>query len=111
MLPHPRFERKGDNLHLTVPVPLYSALLGGEVRVPTLRGTSLALRIPPETQNGRVIRLGGQGMPRLGSPDQKGDMLIKVEAQLPQQLTEGERNLLGQLQRIYNERHEQEGAP
>ena len=110
VLPHPRFERKGDNLHLTVSVPLYTALLGGEVRVPTLRGTSLALRIPPETQNGRVIRLGGQGMPHLGNPDQKGDMLVKVEAQLPQQLSEQERDLLAQLQRIYNERHTQEGA-
>jgi DnaJ-class molecular chaperone len=111
VLPHPRFERKGDNLLLTMLVPLYTALLGGEVRVPTLRGTSLALRIPPETQNGRVIRLGGQGMPHLGNPDQKGDMLVKVEAQLPQQLTEQERDLLAQLQRIYNERAEQGGAP
>ena len=48
VLPHPRYERKGDNLLLTVPVPLYTALLGGEVRVPTLRGTQLAVRIPPE---------------------------------------------------------------
>jgi DnaJ-class molecular chaperone len=104
VLPHPRFERKGDNLHITLPVPLYTALLGGEVRVPTLRGTNLALRIPPETQNGRVIRLGGQGMPHLGNPDQKGDLLVKVEAQLPQELTDQERNLLTDLQRIYNER-------
>jgi DnaJ-class molecular chaperone len=104
VLPHPRFERKGDNLHLNMPVPLYSAVLGGEVRVPTLRGTSLAVRIPPETQNGRVIRLGGQGMPRLGDANQKGDMLVKVDVQLPQQLTEQERDLFTQLQRIYNER-------
>jgi DnaJ-class molecular chaperone len=104
VLPHRRFERKGDNLHITLPVPLYTALLGGEVRVPTLRGTNLALRIPPETQNGRVIRLGGQGMPHLGNPDQKGDLLVKVEAQLPQELTDQERNLLTDLQRIYNER-------
>ena len=110
VLPHPRYERKGDNLHLSVPVPLYTALLGGEARVPTLRGTSLALRIPPETQNGRVIRLGGQGMPHLGNPDQKGDMLVRVEAHLPQQLTEPERDLLAQLQRIYNERQEPGGA-
>jgi molecular chaperone DnaJ len=104
ILPHPRFERKGDNLHINLPVPLYTAQLGGEVRVPTLRGTTLALRIPPETQNGRVIRLGGQGMPHLGNPDQKGDLLVKVEVQLPQGLTDQERNLYTELQRIYNER-------
>lgn len=104
VLPHPRFERKGDNLHLNVPVPLYTALLGGEARVPTLRGTNLALRIPAETQNGRIIRLGGQGMPHLGNPDQKGDLLAKVDVQLPQELTDEERNLLTDLQRIYNER-------
>ncbi len=104
ILPHPRFERKGDNLHILMPVPLYTALLGGEVRVPTLRGTTLALRIQPETQNGRVIRLGGQGMPHLGDPEQKGDLLVKVDVQLPTGLTDEERNLLTQLQRIYNER-------
>ena len=104
VVPHPRYERKGDNLHLPMPVPLYTAVLGGEVRVPTLRGTNLALRIAPETQNGRVIRLTGQGMPRLNSPDTKGDLLVRVEVQVPQGLGEEEQQLFGQLQRIYEER-------
>jgi hypothetical protein len=51
--PHPQLERKGDNLHVAVTVPLTVAVLGGEVKVPTLKG-ELELRIPPETQNGRV---------------------------------------------------------
>jgi molecular chaperone DnaJ len=104
VLPHPRYERKGDNLHLNVPVSLYTAILGGEARVPTLRGTNLALRIPPDTANGRVIRLAGQGMPHLGAPDQKGDLLARVDVQLPQQLTDEERDLFTRLQRIYTER-------
>jgi DnaJ-class molecular chaperone len=104
VLPHPRYERKGDNLHLNVPVSLYTAILGGEARVSTLRGTNLALRIPPDTANGRVIRLAGQGMPHLGAPDQKGDLLARVDVQLPQQLTDEERDLFTRLQRIYTER-------
>ena len=62
--PHKTFERKDDDLHIKVPVPLHVAVLGGEVEVPTLKGGKLALRIPPETQNGRKIRLANQGMPR-----------------------------------------------
>jgi DnaJ-class molecular chaperone len=65
VLPHAFLERHGDNLHVNVPVPLTTAILGGEVQVPGLKG-KLALRIPPETQNGKVFRLAGQGMPHLG---------------------------------------------
>ena len=60
-------------------MPLYTAVLGGEVHVPTLKGTNLALTIPAGTQNGRMFRLKGQGMPHLGNPDQRGDLLAKVE--------------------------------
>src|SRR5205807_7271939 len=71
--PHKTFERKDDDLHIKVPVPLHVAVLGGEVEVPTPRGSKLALRIPPETQNGRKIRLANQGMPHL-SGGGRGDL-------------------------------------
>ena len=61
-------------------------LLGGEVRIPTVDGRSLALTIPPTTQDGRVFRLRGQGMPHLGRPDQRGDLHAEVHARLPEQL-------------------------
>ena len=67
VLPHPTFERRGDDLHCEVPVDLFAALLGGEVRVPTLTGP-VALRIPAGTQAGRTFRLGGQGLPKLRAP-------------------------------------------
>ncbi|MEK7860336.1 MAG: DnaJ C-terminal domain-containing protein, partial [Chloroflexota bacterium] len=60
---HPFFQRDGDDLRAELPVALHEALLGADVSVPTLKG-KVALRIPAETQNGRTIRLGGQGMPR-----------------------------------------------
>jgi len=74
--PHPRFTREGDDLTVPVEVPLYTAVLGGEVLVPTLKGSRLALRIGPETENGQRIRLAGQGMPK--STGTRGDLYAEV---------------------------------
>lgn len=95
--PHPRFERKGDDLYTTVNVPLTTAVLGGEVTVPTLTGR-VALKIPPETQNGATIRLRGKGMPRRNGT--YGDLIVKVSVQLPTHLSERERELFEELKRI-----------
>lgn len=93
--PHPGFERKGDDLHTEVDVPLTDAILGGEVQVPTLKG-KLLLKIPPETQNGKVFRLAGQGMPRLGGTG-RGDLFVKVHVVLPTSLSEQEKELFRQI--------------
>ena len=98
VLPHPSFERKGDDLHTEISVPLTAAVLGGEVQVPTLRGR-VALRIPPETQNGRVIRLAGQGLPHLGA-EGRGDLFAKVRVLLPAPLSTQERSLFEELRRL-----------
>lgn len=95
--PHHAFEREGSDLYVDVDVPLYQALLGGEVRVPTLTGDKI-LTIPPETQNGQTFRLAGQGMPKLGNSDQRGDLYARVNVQLPQNLTDAEKELVRQLQ-------------
>jgi len=96
--PHPKFERHGDNLHVNVPVPLATAVLGGEVQVPTPRG-KLALKIPPETQNGRAFRLAGQGIPHLGKST-RGDLMAKVNVVLPTKLSDEEKELFRQLSEI-----------
>jgi molecular chaperone DnaJ len=93
--PHAQFERRGDNLHVNVPVPLKDTLLGGEVQVPTPKG-KLALKIPAETQNGKVFRLRGQGMPHLGKST-RGDLLAKVNVVLPTKLTEKEKEFFRHL--------------
>mgnify|MGYP005855520881 CR=1 FL=1 len=98
MLPNSQFERKGDDLYTEVSVPLTQAVLGGEVEVPTLKGR-VALRIPPETQNGRVFRLAGQGMPRLGGGGY-GDLHARVRVVLPTRLSARERELFEELQRL-----------
>ena len=94
--PHERFERQGADLRTTVDVPLYTAVLGGEVNVPSLNG-QLALRIPPETQNGRTFRLRGKGLARAGSKGERGDLLARVNVRLPTGLTAEERELFGRL--------------
>jgi curved DNA-binding protein len=97
VLPDPRFERMGDELHTTVAVDLYTAVLGGEVEVPTLGGM-VRLTIPEGTQNGRTFRLRGKGMPRLRQPKQHGDLYAKVEVRLPTRLTSRQRELFEELQ-------------
>ncbi len=80
---------------LDVAIPLSVAMLGGEIQVPTFKG-KLALKIPPETQNGRVFRLAGQGMPHLGNSF-RGDMLARVNVTLPTRLSAEEKQLFRRL--------------
>ena len=98
--PDPRFERHGADLYHRLNVPLSVLLLGGEVRVMTLDRRTLALSIPAGTQDGRVFRLRGQGMPRLSQPDQRGDLHVEVHAHLPEQLTPRQRELLEEFVRL-----------
>jgi molecular chaperone DnaJ len=95
---HSKFERKGDDLTVEVPVGYADAVLGGEVEVPTLEGR-LMLKVPPLTQNGRQIKLTGKGMPVLGA-DKKGDLFVRVRVQLPEQLSDEERLLFEQLREL-----------
>jgi len=83
--PHPVFNRRGADLERELPITLGEALLGAEVPVTTLKGKVL-LRIPAGTQNGRIFRLKGQGMPVLRKDD-VGDILAKVRVVLPTNLT------------------------
>ncbi|MCJ7605802.1 MAG: molecular chaperone DnaJ, partial [Dehalococcoidales bacterium] len=95
---HGTFERHGDNLHVTISLPLTVAVLGGEAQVPTLKG-KLALTIPPETQNGRVFKLTGQGLPHLGKTT-RGDLMAKVNIVLPEKLSDEEKELFRQLHEL-----------
>jgi curved DNA-binding protein len=89
--PHPVFERKGRDLYVKVPLPVTTAVLGGEAEVPTISGKTVRLRIPPLTQNNQMFRLKGYGMPKIGKPDETGDAYARVEAQLPTHVSAEER--------------------
>jgi molecular chaperone DnaJ len=84
--PHAVFSRKGENIALTVPVTFTEATLGGDIKVPTLSGEEVTLRIAPGTSNGRVLRVKGRGITKGTTV---GDLLVTIEVQVPQRV-EGE---------------------
>jgi curved DNA-binding protein len=94
--PDPRFERRGSDLYTDVEVDLYTAVLGGEVTVPTMSG-NVVLKIPPGTQPGQSMRLSGRGMPQLKNPDRHGDLYARIKVRLPRDLTPHQRELFEQL--------------
>jgi curved DNA-binding protein len=94
--PHATFRREGDDLTVKVPVPLDVALLGGEVQVPTVKGTQVALKVPAGVQNGTRLRLRGLGMPRLRGGGH-GDLFAEVDVRMPSQLTPEVRELAENL--------------
>lgn len=96
--PDPMFERKGDDLYVDVDVDLVTMMLGGEIPVPTPDGRKLVLTIPPETQNRRMFRLAGKGMPHLRG-DGSGNLYARVQVRLPTQLSNEERSLFEKLAR------------
>lgn len=102
VLPDSRFERQEDDLYTTAEMDLYSALLGGKVDVPTLEG-SVSLTIPAETANGARFRLRGQGMPRLGKSEERGNLYATMSVSLPTDLSAEERALFEQLRALRNE--------
>ena len=97
--PDPRFEREDDDLKTEALIDLYTLILGGEATVPTLSG-NISLKIPPETQPGRTFRLRGQGMPVLRDAQRHGDLLVRVQARLPQHLTAEEMKLFEKLAQL-----------
>lgn len=97
--PDERFTRDGDDLRVEVPVDLYTALLGGEARVPTLSG-DVVLTVPAETQNGKTFRLSGRGMPKLRAPDTHGDLLARISVRMPTHLSDKERELIRELAQL-----------
>lgn len=99
VLPSSTYERKGSDLYADLPVDMTTLVLGGEVTVATPRGTRLAVKIAPETQNGTAIRLVGQGMPTAVASQQRGDLYLRVKAVLPTKLTPQEKQMFEQFRR------------
>ena len=94
--PHPLFGRNGDNVTVKVPVSFAEAALGAEIRVPTLGGAPVTLRLPAGTSNGRTFRVRGKGAPRKDGT--RGDLLVTAEVAVPQQLDARAREALEAFQ-------------
>lgn len=90
------FERKGNDIYQKVPLNLYTAVLGGELTAQTLNG-KIKLNVPPETQNGRIFRLQGRGLPQFKKNGKRGDYFLKTEIEIPENLTSQEKELFKKL--------------
>jgi len=99
--PDARFERKGDELHTQVEVDLITAVLGGEVRVPTLTG-DVMLAIPAGSQPGQTFRLKDRGMPNLQKSSLHGDIFAHLAVEIPDKLSPRERELFEELRSLQN---------
>lgn len=98
VLPHPFFSRRGNHLHVRVPVTLGEAVMGAKVEVPTPRGT-VSLSVPPGTSSGTKLRIRGYGVAPLGSPP--GDLLAEIQIALPKNLSEADRRTIQQIDQQY----------
>ncbi len=95
---HPVFERHGDDIHCNVPISYSAAVLGGEIDVPTLDG-GYKLKIPPGTQSGRMFKLKGKGLPRLGRRG-RGSEIVRTIVWVPTKVSREERKLLEELSKF-----------
>lgn len=95
----PRFERRGNDLHTSATVDVFTAILGGEADVETLSG-KIKLNIPAGTQPEQVFRLAGRGMPSVKNADEKGDLYVRLKVQIPKYLSPKQRELLEEASRI-----------
>lgn len=95
----PVFKRLGNDLYIDVPLNLYTAVLGGEQVIDTLNG-KVKLKVKPETQNGTKVRLKGKGFPVYKQEGQYGDLIVTWNVEIPTRLTEKQKELFRELQRI-----------
>jgi curved DNA-binding protein len=96
---HSEFERKGDDLYCDLNLELYTAILGGKAEINTMKG-KIKISIAPESDNGKSLRLKGMGMPKYGKANEFGDLYAKINIIIPKNLTEKEKELFRELQKL-----------
>jgi len=104
VLPHEYFERDGNDIYCVIPISITQAALGGEILVSTLEDNKKAkLKIPPGTQNGKILRLKSEGVPYLNDPNRRGDLYLKILVQVPTKISGRARALLQELAEVNGE--------
>jgi curved DNA-binding protein len=104
LLEHPHFKLLGNDLHCDIKVDLYTAILGGQTLIRTLKGP-IKMTISKFTQNEKVLRLKGMGMPVYGKPNEFGDLYAKVKIEIPEKLSEKELELFTELSNLKTKAH------
>lgn len=96
---HTKFRRDGNDLHTTIDLDLYTAVLGGEITVDTFDG-KVKLKVKPETQNGTKVRLKGKGFPVYKKEGEFGDLIISFQVKIPTNLTDKQKELFEQIAKL-----------
>ncbi|RKX99705.1 MAG: molecular chaperone DnaJ, partial [Spirochaetes bacterium] len=94
--PHPYFKRKGNDIICEVPISAFQAMVGTNIKVPTLNGKTVRINIPPGTQSGSTFRLRREGIPYLKGRG-RGDQLVKVIVRIPKDLTSDEKRIISEM--------------
>lgn len=95
--PHEYFERDGSDLYCVIPISMVQAALGADIHVPTLDGKNIKVSVPAGTQNAKILRVRGEGLPELHNNARRGDMYLKVMVQVPTRLSGRAKELLKEL--------------
>lgn len=93
---HPLFQRKGDDLYISLPISFSQAALGDEIEVPTLEGKKILLKVPPGTDSGKILRISGKGIPHFSGYG-RGNLYIELIVKTPKKLTKKQKELLEKL--------------
>lgn len=101
--PHEYFERNGNDLYCLIPLSITQAVLGTEITVDTLDDKKIKLKIPAGTQNGKIFRIKDSGVPFIHAANKRGDLYIKIQVEIPTQLSAKARDLLNQLAKLEGE--------
>lgn len=104
-----KFRREGPEIYSEETISYLDAILGNSVKTPVVDG-EVTIKIPPGTQPGQVMRLKGNGAPRLGSPSQRGDHYVTVKVDIPKDLSKEEQDLIEKLKALQAEKDEKVGA-
>jgi curved DNA-binding protein len=100
IIDHPFYEIKGDDLYYNLDVELYTAMLGGNVQIQTLDHKKLSIVIPPETDNGKLLKLRGQGLTEKENKNKRGDLYVRIIIQIPKHLSKEEKELFKKLDQL-----------
>jgi curved DNA-binding protein len=99
---HPNYERRVNDLYYNLNIDLYTAVLGGKKQIKTLDGKKINIEIPKETENGKVLRIKGLGLEQPENVPRRGDLFIKINVEIPKNLTQEEIQLFKRLDEIRN---------
>jgi molecular chaperone DnaJ len=97
---HPVFERKGDDLYISVPISFSQAALGDEIEISTLEGKNILLKIPAGIESGKILRISGKGIPHFSGPrgyPGRGNLYVELVIRTPKRLTKKQKELLEKL--------------